>query len=379
MRFSVSLAREGDRVVARCNEVDRAAEGASRKEALAALRQALHEYLTRARAVAAPPAPDVDVELVVVADDTSASLAGGCGSHSVEELAREGAEAGGYFKPSGSVERILVATNLDADVSPPLAAAVAPFMDAATELALVHVRSQPERFLHGTDRDDQRDVLDREARSRLEQWSSGFLPRCPRELLLEAAALPVDGIAHAIERWRADLVVVAASEGSGFLRTLLGAVADRVVRHASTNVLVARVSPASAVVLVATDLSDPSFGAVAAAGEEARRRRGTVIVLHVLDGAAPFSASGSLPPLYEQRANARSSVHHAMAKTGVHGDVEIDEGSAARQIVAQAAARGAELVVVASHGRTGLSRVLLGSVAEEVTRDAPCSVLVVRR
>lgn len=57
MRFSVSLARKGDHVVARCNELDRAAEGASREEALAALRRALHEYLTRARTVAALPAP----------------------------------------------------------------------------------------------------------------------------------------------------------------------------------------------------------------------------------------------------------------------------------------------------------------------------------
>lgn len=54
------------------------------------------------------------------------------------------------------------------------------------------------------------------------------------------------------------------------------------------------------------------------------------------------------------------------------------EGSPKRSIVATAESLKVDLVVVATHGRTGLARMALGSVAEAVVRSAPCSVLVVR-
>jgi nucleotide-binding universal stress UspA family protein len=276
--------------------------------------------------------------------------------------------------------RVLVATDLDPATAPVLAAAVAPFTAGSEELALCHVRWEPERYLASSEREAERRVLDEEARTKLEAWSRTFLPGRARELLVQTADVPFAGIEHAAEHWKADLVVVSASGASGLRRMLLGSVADRVLRNVHANVLVARPSPASSLVLAATDLSDPSFVAVTAAAEEARRRKGTFVVLHVVDGtAAPFYASERGAAVHERRASARSWVEHAIATTGGHGEVEILEGSPARHIVDCAATRGAELVVVAARGHTGLVRVLLGSVAEEVSRDAPCSVLVVRR
>lgn len=278
-------------------------------------------------------------------------------------------------------ERILVATDLDLDTSPALGAAVAPFVSASAALALCYVRWEPERYLDIGERVDERRVLDERARTRLDLWASTFLPGCPRDLLVEASGDPTGGIAHVAERWAADLLVVAASGASGLWHKLLGSVPDQAVRHATADVLVARSSPASHLVLAGTDLSDPSFGAVAAAAAEARHRQGALVVMHVVEGgsAAPFDAMGRDAKDYERRVGARSWVDHAMAKTGAHGEVEIHEGAPARLIVERGAVLGAELIVVASNGRTGLSRVLLGSVAEEVTRSAPCSVLVVRR
>jgi nucleotide-binding universal stress UspA family protein len=58
--------------------------------------------------------------------------------------------------------------------------------------------------------------------------------------------------------------------------------------------------------------------------------------------------------------------------------VYVAPGSAAERIVSLAAAVDAELIVVGTHGRTGLSRLVLGSVAEEVVRTASCGVLVIR-
>lgn len=62
------------------------------------------------------------------------------------------------------------------------------------------------------------------------------------------------------------------------------------------------------------------------------------------------------------------------------GSVEphVDFGPPAERLIAEAKARGADLIVVGTHGREGLSHLLLGSVADEVMRKAPCSVLVAR-
>ena len=54
------------------------------------------------------------------------------------------------------------------------------------------------------------------------------------------------------------------------------------------------------------------------------------------------------------------------------------QGDPATRIISYAAEAGSDLIVMGTHGRTGLERLLLGSVAEKVMRDAPCSVLVVK-
>jgi nucleotide-binding universal stress UspA family protein len=69
----------------------------------------------------------------------------------------------------------------------------------------------------------------------------------------------------------------------------------------------------------------------------------------------------------------------ALADAGFTATTTIEDG-VAKSIVVDAACRWpADLVVVGSHGRTGLARFLLGSVSEGVARHAPCSVLIVRR
>ena len=78
------------------------------------------------------------------------------------------------------------------------------------------------------------------------------------------------------------------------------------------------------------------------------------------------------------RAAARSRLEERLAHFGIDGDVEAVAGPAATTIVSRAQAIGAELIVVGTHGRTGLARLTLGSTAERVIDTAPCSVLVVR-
>jgi nucleotide-binding universal stress UspA family protein len=167
-------------------------------------------------------------------------------------------------------------------------------------------------------------------------------------------------------------------------------VAERVVRHAHCSVLVARPPRKTGLVLAATDLSDSSLPAITAGAAAAKRSGAQLLVVSVLDwnegamGAAAGLIGGLpvLPPaeLQQQvRDVLRSTLEQAMARAGAVGEARVLDGAPDAAIVACAAEVGAELIVVGTHGRTGLKRLALGSVAEHVIRDAECSVLAVRQ
>ena len=196
-------------------------------------------------------------------------------------------------------------------------------------------------------------------------------------------------IVRRAETWGASFIVVGSHGRTGFARAVLGSVAERVARYAHCSVLVARPSPEGGPVLVATDLSDPSVPAIAAGAAAAKRRGARLVVASALEwnDTVLGSAGGLLgvmpavPPLElrQQMCDAlRTTLEGAMARVEAVGEARVLDGSAASAIVACAEELGAALVVVGTHGRTGLSRLALGSVAERVIRSAGCSVLAVR-
>lgn len=194
------------------------------------------------------------------------------------------------------------------------------------------------------------------------------------------------------ERLRAMLVVVGSRGLSGFSRLLLGSVAERVVELAHAPVLVARKQAQhTGLVLVGTDFSDAANVAVDAASDLVQRSQGRLALLHSLDiftppaygVGTPFGASFvTMPPeaVLDVHAAAKRMLDETLLRhVGVNGECHVEEGPAARAIVRQAEALHAELVVVGTHGRTGVSRLLLGSVTETVVRATHASVLVVRQ
>ena len=141
-------------------------------------------------------------------------------------------------------------------------------------------------------------------------------------------------------------------------------------------------------ILLAVDGSDPSEEAV---GEVARRpwpRATTLRILSVatphVPGAAEF-VPGAATPLEVMDAHveeARRTATRAgdrLQSLGVPIDVVGRTGDPATTIVDEAREWRADLIVMGSHGRTGLAGLLLGSVAKAVVSHAPCSVEVVRR
>jgi nucleotide-binding universal stress UspA family protein len=218
-----------------------------------------------------------------------------------------------------------------------------------------------------------------------------FTARDPDEVTIHVDDGPPDQtIVKAADRLGADLVVVGSTGAKGLRRLLLGSVATGVVHHGHTSVLVAREATASGCVLLAVDFSPTSEAAAQLAADEARRRKARLCLLHSVEVFNPelaLAEPGMVPsavmavPPEELRESARARLAGILANLSVEGDgeVEVVLGPAADNIVRVANERRAELVVVGSSGRTALDRLLLGSVAASVVRDAPCSVLVARQ
>ena len=114
--------------------------------------------------------------------------------------------------------------------------------------------------------------------------------------------------------------------------------------------------------------------------------KGTLIrVLHVLQPVTatppPEMAAGYAPELEAQAKEAEKLLKRAadtLAASGYKVDTAVENGDVRLKIIDSASEWGADLIVVGSHGRSGIPRLLLGSVAEHVARHAPCSVLIVR-
>jgi nucleotide-binding universal stress UspA family protein len=291
-------------------------------------------------------------------------------------------------------ERILAATDLSEAADAAVRIASERARRVGGVLAVCHVVPNPMRasvlFPHLTERLSSAAPLERERVSEVvARRVAAVTGRSTEEFaVLIEDGLPDAGIVSTAELWGATLLVVGG-QGAGESRLMLGRVADRVVRTAHCPVLIVRSPDHSGPVLVATDFSDPALPAVAAAVAEARSRDAPLTILHSLDVVyAPIDAStllsGGVPaPLApeltaELREHAETKLREALARHECAGETLVTEGPPGPAIVETAARLKAGLVVVGTTGKTGLARLLLGSVAESVMRDAPCSVLVVR-
>jgi nucleotide-binding universal stress UspA family protein len=139
-------------------------------------------------------------------------------------------------------------------------------------------------------------------------------------------------------------------------------------------------------ILFASDFSSASKPAFAKALEMARALRAELVLTHAfammlpVDGmymtAATWNAVERDARVAAQKELDR--LHRAARKAGVRATTVVVEGFAADQIVRVAKARRADLIVMGTHGRTGLSKMVMGSVATRVIASSPCPVMTVR-
>ena len=135
-------------------------------------------------------------------------------------------------------------------------------------------------------------------------------------------------------------------------------------------------------VLVATDFSPCSDQAFRHALDIATKCEGKIHLVHAFSlDEVPESGLRVGDMLTDAEAHCAAQLEEVAAKyrpTGRIGTVRVMLGDPIEAIVEQARALACDLVVVGTHGRRGIERILLGSVAEGVVRTAPCPVLVVR-
>jgi nucleotide-binding universal stress UspA family protein len=135
-------------------------------------------------------------------------------------------------------------------------------------------------------------------------------------------------------------------------------------------------------ILLATDGSPASEGASEEAIDLAVQVEAHLLVVSVLAASsrpseAPADAAGPADSRDSLTAKAQAIVQRARA-AGANATFLVWEGEPGEAIVAAADSENADLIVVGSHGRSGVSRFLIGSVSDFVVRHAHCPVMVVR-
>ena len=139
-------------------------------------------------------------------------------------------------------------------------------------------------------------------------------------------------------------------------------------------------------IVVPIDFSDASKHAAQYAAALARRLDASLHLVHVLEPSemvtGPFEFYGGPPAEFLDQLYWSKRSQLVAIGAGLDGDVrvtsEVRHGTPAECIRDAAVDYGADLVIMSTHGRSGLSHLLMGSVAEQVIRTARCPVLVIR-
>jgi nucleotide-binding universal stress UspA family protein len=142
-------------------------------------------------------------------------------------------------------------------------------------------------------------------------------------------------------------------------------------------------------ILLPTDFSECANYALSYAAAFARSAGASIICVHVIEPVVPtvgYTGMAEPMPMPDISDQLEDSAERELPKiatceecSGLEVEEVITHGDAASEIVRVARERGVDLIVISSHGRTGLGRIFFGSTAEAVVRHAPCPVLVVKQ
>ena len=209
-----------------------------------------------------------------------------------------------------------------------------------------------------------------------------------------SGAPPYDEICRLAQKVTADLVVMPTHGRTGLKHVFLGSTAERIVQHSSSPVLVTRGSALQAnnrsrfrikTILVPVDFSNCSREGLRYAIAFANEFGAKIILLHTTYLGYVYSSEGTaiydIPSLQKAARKSAERKMRELVRSANFGAVKFEtaftDGSPVIDICAFAKNHDVDLIIASTHGLTGFAHVLIGSIAEQVVRHAPCSVLVV--
>jgi nucleotide-binding universal stress UspA family protein len=195
-----------------------------------------------------------------------------------------------------------------------------------------------------------------------------------------------DAICEMVRRLSIDLVVMPTHGRTRLKHVFLGSTAERVVQHSPAPVLVARAREGGLnKILVPVDFSGCSLDALNYAIKFAEKVAAKIIVFHAVhlgyaytsDGYAMYDLSQITKTLRKDAERQMREFVRAAKFGSVKFETAIRVGPAVDEICAFAKGEDVDLIITATHGRTGFKHVLIGSIAENIVRHADRPVLVV--
>ncbi len=238
-------------------------------------------------------------------------------------------------------------------------------------------------------------TAERVAREQLEAIAQEHFSDTNYDILTQFNSNPAAGILEAQKEVGADLVVMSSHGRTGFTHLILGSVAERVVREAVCPVLTIRQgdeeAPTSAFqhILVPVDIADRSATALICARQIAAQHGGTVYPLHVVPTEDIYlqrdvyrlqEGEGTNLVQAEKVAKERLAEVSQSYLEGVRYEPVVHvSNDPARTFLEMEKEVGADLLVMATHGFTGLFHLLLGSLTEKMMREAGCPVLALHQ
>jgi nucleotide-binding universal stress UspA family protein len=209
-------------------------------------------------------------------------------------------------------------------------------------------------------------------RSRLEAWQTEAAGQgIDLEIRVHSDTSAYTGIMEEAEAIQPQLIIMGRHGRTGLDRLVMGSVTAKIIGHSHFNVLVV---PRQAALdfnrlLIASDGSPFSAVAWEEALSIARTSGSSLIGVSVARDESAIPRTQATLQLMQQ----------AAAQAGVNLEALMLRGRPFEAILNAAALKQVDLIILGSHGRTGLKRLLLGSVAERVIGLAPCPVLVVKK
>jgi nucleotide-binding universal stress UspA family protein len=202
-----------------------------------------------------------------------------------------------------------------------------------------------------------------------------FAHRRPPVRIVDRSGTPVSGILEVARDEKATLIAMATHGRRGLERLIFGSVTELVLRDSPVPVLAIRIAPELqprlplTTLLVPLDGSVESQSAVLPALELARQFGARIVLLRAIDPAQESFVDAE---------HGLQAICGGLVASGAIGHAFVVEGKPTPSILAACAEHAIDMIVMATHGRTGLARLQGGSVTEEVLRESPVPMVVVR-